>query len=139
MRRLIVVVDTREQSPWEFEAVPTVRRALKFGDYALRGGERLCAVERKSAVDLAGTLAGGFARMVREFKRAADAGARLFLLTECTFLDFEGVVAKWSPGKSARSAVARFAAETGVVPLFCGTRKRAASMALALLREHLFK
>lgn len=135
MRREIVVVDTREQSPWEFE-VPTVRKALKFGDYSLRGLEHWCAVERKSAADLAGTLTSGLARFLREYDRAAKSGARLFLLAECSYLEFEDVIRKYSPGRRASSTLAKFAAASGIVPLFCGTRKRAGRTALALLRAH---
>lgn len=135
MRREIVVIDTREQSPWEFEVL-TVRRALKFGDYSLRGLEHKCVVERKSAADLAGTLTNGLARFIREYDRAMERGARLFLLAECSFLEFEDVIARYSPGRRASATLARFAAASGIVPLFCGTRKRAGRTALALLRAH---
>lgn len=64
-----IVVDTREQTPYEFATmvcdkadgggplyVPTLRAGLPTGDYSLAGYEDMVAVERKSLADLFGTL-----------------------------------------------------------------------------------
>ncbi len=55
---LPVVVDTREQLPYQFdpERVSTVRRALPAGDYSLVGFETRAAIERKSLDDFVGTV-----------------------------------------------------------------------------------
>jgi ERCC4-type nuclease len=70
-----IVVDTREQTPlvpWRRArkgddpalvtsgayCLPTVRAALKAGDYSVEGLEHVVAVERKSIADLYGTLYG---------------------------------------------------------------------------------
>lgn len=52
-----VVIDTREQLPYEFPVDwPVVRKALPSGDYSLLGHEGALAIERKSLSDLLGCL-----------------------------------------------------------------------------------
>jgi hypothetical protein len=64
LRRLTILVDTRERYPWRFgrqQAVTTERRALPAGDYAVEDpdGELVAVVERKTLADLAGSLVDG--------------------------------------------------------------------------------
>lgn len=62
----IVVVDTREQTPWIASIwregrrvlLPVVRRALVAGDYTIEGYEAEIAIERKSLADWIGTMFG---------------------------------------------------------------------------------
>ncbi len=53
MEPVVVVIDTREQEPYEFDPgrVTSVRRALPAGDYSLAGHETALAIERKSIED----------------------------------------------------------------------------------------
>jgi ERCC4-type nuclease len=53
----VLVVDTREQNPFDFSRFQgwfngIERRALKLGDYSIAGLEDLCVVERKGLSDL---------------------------------------------------------------------------------------
>ena len=81
-----VVVDTREQTPYEFKQVranaklggllyevQTVRRALATGDYAIDGMPRF-AVERKSMADLFGSMARreNFLSRLARFRATCD-------------------------------------------------------------------
>lgn len=79
-----VIVDTREQTPFTFEAlrgdakekrrplvVPTVRACLGQGDYSIYGHENAIAIERKSLCDLFNTLGQGRDRFIRELERLA--------------------------------------------------------------------
>ncbi len=55
--RAVVLVDTREQTPFEFSRfsgwfVGVERKALRVGDYTIAGLEDICAVERKDLADL---------------------------------------------------------------------------------------
>ena len=55
--RPVLVVDTREQNPFDFSRFQgwfngIERRALKLGDYSIAGLEDLCVVERKGLSDL---------------------------------------------------------------------------------------
>jgi DNA excision repair protein ERCC-4 len=58
---LIILVDTREQRPFSFDAfsgATTESAALPVGDYSLPGFEDRAAIERKSLDDLVGCLMG---------------------------------------------------------------------------------
>ena len=64
MRKLPIVIDTREQNPLDFSAfadVRIVRAELWPGDYSLQAATHLVAIERKSVSDLIGTMPGGYA------------------------------------------------------------------------------
>ena len=55
--RPVLVVDTREQNPFDFSRFEgwfsgVERRALKLGDYSISGLEDVCVVERKDLSDL---------------------------------------------------------------------------------------
>jgi ERCC4-type nuclease len=83
-----IVVDTREQTPWLFDSiaadasqtggesgcivVPIKSGTLASGDYSIEGHEAEIAVERKSLVDLFGTIGGGRDRFIRELERLAE-------------------------------------------------------------------
>lgn len=45
-----IIVDTREQMPWEFGLHATSREKLDTGDYSMKGFEHLLAIERKRSV-----------------------------------------------------------------------------------------
>lgn len=76
-----VVIDGNEKAPYSFDNIPflakdrgpvhipTVRKHLKTGDYSIEGMEEMVAVERKSLVDLFGTLGGNRDRFERELAR----------------------------------------------------------------------
>lgn len=98
-----ILVDNREQPSKRAEqryktfGVPYTRTTLSYGDYCynavLPSGEPLydtsktltplCVVERKMNLDeLAQCLTRGRDRFKREFERATEAGARVYLLVE---------------------------------------------------------
>lgn len=45
-----IIVDTREQQPWEFGLHTTSRKKLDTGDYSIEGLESLLTIERKKSV-----------------------------------------------------------------------------------------
>lgn len=61
-----ILVDTREQRPYHFASTPTLKKALKAGDYSAVGMEGEVAVERKSLKDFAGTVLTSAERFERE-------------------------------------------------------------------------
>ena len=68
-----IVVDSREQLPYEFSGmglvVPTVVRGLLSGDYSIEGMEDQIAIERKSMDDLFGSVTWGRTRFEAEIFR----------------------------------------------------------------------
>ncbi len=96
MRKLPVVIDTREQRPLDFSAFPNVRivRCKAWpGDYTLQAYSRMLAIERKSVADLVGTMCGGYAGLTATTPKRFDCellglggvihlGGRAFVLVE---------------------------------------------------------
>lgn len=108
-----IVADTREQDTpkaverYESFGVPVQRATLSYGDYCgnitLPSGYDLydigktvsakCVIERKMSIDeLAGCFGRGRKRFEREFQRAKDAGAVVYLLVEGA--SFEAIINK---------------------------------------------
>jgi len=56
-----VVIDTREQLPYEFE--DSITRTLQTGDYSIFGYEDQVTVERKTKADAYGTIGRGRTRL----------------------------------------------------------------------------
>lgn len=95
---MTIIVDTREQrtvesvSRYEQFGLPYVRRKLDYGDYSaectLPDGETFSlvnsvAIERKMSIDeLCLCLGKDRDRFTREFERASDADAKIYLLVE---------------------------------------------------------
>lgn len=97
-----LIVDTREQRTHRAKrrfasfTVPFSHNVMSYGDYCgnvtLPSGEKLyapgtitarCVIERKMSLDeLAGNLTRGRDRFRREFERAQEAGATVYLLVE---------------------------------------------------------
>lgn len=102
-----IIVDTREQETYKSQAryealgVPYYRQTLNYGDYTynvkidgkdLHSTEvrvnGLCVVERKQNLDeLANCFTRGRERFQREFERASDNNAKVYLLIENGSLD----------------------------------------------------
>jgi ERCC4-type nuclease len=71
--RITVVVDTREQEPYAFDAgCEVVRRALPAGDYSIEGFEDSVAVERKTLKDFVSTVIRQRKRFYRELQRLEE-------------------------------------------------------------------
>ncbi len=130
-----IVVDTREQDPWPLPGLGVVRKALKFGDYAISGRERICVVERKAGSDLVGSLTVGYERLCKEMARAREAGSKMFMVCDSDFATCQALMDQHYNGRSLARRVALFANETGVVPVFAGSRLKAAAIGLALLEN----
>lgn len=45
-----IIVDTREQQPWEFDNYVVANRKLDTGDYSIEGLEHVLCIERKKSV-----------------------------------------------------------------------------------------
>lgn len=54
--KITVIVDTREQLPYDMSPYRVERRKLRTGDYSLKHFDTRIAVERKSLADLIGSL-----------------------------------------------------------------------------------
>ena len=65
-----VIIDSREQHPYEFEK--SVTKKLETGDYSLQGFETEVCVERKTKSDAYGTIGRGRSRFIKELERMTE-------------------------------------------------------------------
>lgn len=76
MNSLTIIIDTREQRPFTFDAInpapKTLITTLKTGDYSVLGYEGKVCVERKSLKDLFGSCGNGRSRFENEIMRMAE-------------------------------------------------------------------
>lgn len=94
----IIIIDTREHDTEELQLrkrlfpCPNCRQKLNFGDYSIKTilrddiefslADKVC-IERKMSLDeISQNLTKERARFEREFQRAKDAGAKIYLLVE---------------------------------------------------------
>lgn len=80
--RLNMIIDTREQKPFEFKNHNIIVRKLDFGDYAIEGKENGVVVERKNLNDLISTFVSGFVRVKKEFERTKKNNAYLVVVCD---------------------------------------------------------
>src|SRR3990167_8939148 len=64
-----LVIDTREQCPFDLSPFPTEIATLTTGDYSLKGFESEVSIERKSLDDLCGVVGSSRERFEKEIKR----------------------------------------------------------------------
>lgn len=81
-----VVVDSREQRPYQFNDYPTITKTLPIGDYSIFGLENYIAVERKEINDLISCLSHDRERFERELYRSKCL-EYFGLIIECSLSD----------------------------------------------------
>jgi ERCC4-type nuclease len=84
--RPVVVVDTREQNPFDFSRFQgwfsgVERRALRLGDYSVAGMEDICVVERKDLPDLVRSFTVERQVFVARLRRMSSFPHRLLVVT----------------------------------------------------------
>jgi hypothetical protein len=78
-----IIVDSREQKPFDFKEHTILNSKLEYGDYSLHPNNKL-AIERKSLSDLYGTLSGGRERFEREIQKAQKLEGYIVVVVEST-------------------------------------------------------
>lgn len=90
---MVIVQDTREQKPLNFDGIEGVEKvekmALSFGDYTaiVHGRPAPILFERKSLADLWGTMVGDYPRFKKEMQRASESNMKLILIVEANYTD----------------------------------------------------
>ena len=84
----MIIVDTREQKPiWE-EKEGVKFQKLDEGDYTTAALLNVAHIERKSGIDLYGSLIQGHKRFAAELQRAIEKDLTFAVFVECSFEDF---------------------------------------------------
>ena len=154
-----VIIDTREQEPFMFAAIPadagegagllrvrTARHGLRTGDYSLFGHHAggtadtpagVC-IERKSKKDLYGTVAAGRSRFERELSRMAGfLVARIVVECELSeLLASPPEHTRYSPKSLHRTIIAWEQRFPRVHWLFCPNRRFAEVKTLRVLDRY---
>ena len=65
----LIIVDSREKTPLQFEHYQTKAATLTTGDYSIKGMESSFSIERKSTSDLIGSITYDRPRFTRELER----------------------------------------------------------------------
>jgi DNA excision repair protein ERCC-4 len=130
---IIVIVDSREQTPLDLAPMPTVKGTLTTGDYSISGMTHRVSVERKSLQDLVMCCGKERERFDREIKRLMAYEHRMILVED----SFEKILLKQYRGDMTPNAIVSSVAgwiSRGVPIHFSGNRHAAAD----LLRRFLY-
>lgn len=122
-----LVIDTREQAPLAFGAVPTVRATIKQGDYSIEGLTDVVAVERKSKEDAYGCVGAGRERFERCLERLGQLD-RAAVVIECSLRRFKTPPARTriSAAQAIHSYIS-WQVQYGVPVVWVDTREDAAA------------
>ena len=142
MAEISIIIDTREQHPYLFDAwkANTSVAGLPAGDYSLPGFEDRAAVERKSLDDLVGCLMGkDRERFERELARGR--AYELFaVVIEANLQDIaRGVYTSNMKPEAALQSITAFYIRYGVPFLFCGHRAGGEYMTYSLFAKYLYE
>lgn len=134
-----IVIDTREQLPFAFKGLPTVRATLKTGDYSIEGYTDRVAVERKSKEDAYGCVGASRERFKRCMSRLADY-ERAAVVIECSVGAFIQPPARSAiTGTQAVGSFTSWMATFRVPVIWCDSRELAEQMTVRFLLAYVRK
>lgn len=128
-----VVVDSREQAPYEFPGA--VVKGLATGDYSVLGYEDRVAIERKTKEDAYASLGSGRARFERELQRLSKL-VYAAIVIESTLEDFlqAPTFTRMNP-KAAVNSIIAWSVKYKVCVFFAGNRHLGHTLTLRLLEK----
>ena len=137
---MIILTDTREQTPYLFERwnIKTQETGLQTGDYSIVGFSDKIAIERKTLDDLVGCLKGdGRIRFEKELSRGRS--FELFcVVVESDLSDIaKGLYQSNMKPTAALQSITAFYVRYRVPFLFCGNRSGSEYMVFSLLQKYL--
>lgn len=139
-----IIIDTREQKPWEFNDYATANHKLDTGDYSIQGLETLLAIERKRNVaEIANNITESrFIDVINRLKQYKYA----FMLLEFDMHDVMeypvgSTIPKrlWNKIKISPQYIIRqltdLQVEHGIHIVFCGSSSNAEKMAISIMKR----
>lgn len=137
---MIVLYDTREQTPYQFARYSDVTAqaaTLTTADYSLQGLQDKIGLERKSLSDLTGTLTSGRERFQRECERGK--GLDYFgLIIEASMEDVRthSYRSQMTP-QSLLQTLAAYSVRYSLHVHWCGSREGGEYMTYSILSKYL--
>lgn len=152
LEEITIIADTREQDTEAFRrrfvsaGLPVIRKKLDFGDYSafvpIAGEEfsleNQVVIERKMSFDeLCMCFGKERQRFQREFLRAREAGARIYLVVENGTWEnaFSGRYRSKLTAEAFTASLAAWTARYNLIPLFCRPETTGKLIALILKYE----
>ena len=120
-----IIVDTREQRPFNVSPMREERMKLDSGDYSIKGLEKLVSVERKELNDLVGCFTTGRDRFKAELEKLRLIPKRLVVVERTWGQLAEGDFTSRVHPNSAMGSVASWSGFFEIGFFFAGSRKRA--------------
>ena len=139
-----IIIDTREQHPWEFPYHSKANRKLDTGDYSIEGLENILCIERKNGMaEIANNMTEPrFKDVIERMKTFKHS----YILIEC---DYEQMMhypigsdvpkKAWSKIKISPAFILKFLTELSVHHnihiIFCGNPQWAEKTALSIMKR----
>lgn len=139
-----IIIDTREQKPWEFPYHVTANKKLDTGDYSIEGLENIICIERKNSIseianNIRETRFKDLLERMKSYKHA-------FILIESDFEDLmhypigsDIPKEKWKYIKITPNFILKFLLEISIKynvhVIFCGNAKWASKTALSIMKR----
>jgi len=136
MKKMTLLVDTREKKPWKIKGFYSKRLKLDTGDYTIEGYEKIIRIERKASIaELHLNLIGHWDAFLASTKRLSKFPIHFLIITD-TFsaLQRQNRFSVVSP-KVYLSRFNRLMLETGVTPLFIGKTRHGTEYVGSLLTK----
>jgi ERCC4-type nuclease len=139
-----IIIDTREQHPWEFPQHATAHKKLDTGDYSIEGLENILCIERKNGIaEIANNITES------RFKDVIDRMQKYkhsFILVECDYnqlmeypIGSDVPKKAWSKIKITPGFILKYLIELSVHHnihvIFCGSPSWAEKTALSIMKR----
>lgn len=139
-----IIVDTREQHPWEFKYHTKANQKLDTGDYSIQGLEDILCIERKNGIaELANNMTE------KRFKDVIDRMSQYkhaYILIECNYdqmmnypIGSDVPKKLWSKIKISPAFIMKFVTELSIYHnihvIFCGSATWAEKTALSIMKR----
>jgi len=130
---MVIIIDTREQRPYDFGDIKAEKKKLDSGDYSVAGFEDRIAIERKTVEDLIGTFIKRREAFYAELRRLQDYDATC-IIVEGSLKDIYGkkYVSSISP-IAVMGTIMHILIEMKIPIHFCGNRQCAREFVIAYL------
>lgn len=125
----MIIIDTREQLPlWDDINFKVIRKKLDEGDYTTEKLYNIAHIERKSAMDLYGSLIQGHKRFSREIQRAIEKDLTFAIFVECpekkfTSMRFKGAYRLKTKAATLKKIVDTFQERYPIRIVWCKNRE----------------
>lgn len=139
-----IIIDTREQTPWNFENYTVANQKLDTGDYSVQGLEHIFAIERKKSVsEIANNITESRFKDVLERMQQFQHRFMLLEFTLNNVLDYPvgSTVPKrmWHTIKITSKYILKYLTEInikyGIHTIYCGNRDSAEEVALCIMKR----